>query len=132
VNQEVARQGFLPFAKTIASSKPYNSPFWGLIIHYVPSVLVITLPSQGAVYNFILDVEGYPGQILSLAVAAGIVLLRRRRPDLKRPFKAWLPAVWLRIVTSIALLAAPFFPPADWKGDVDFFYATYAIVGIGL
>jgi hypothetical protein len=90
------------------------------------------LPSQGAVYNFILDVEGYPGQIFGLAVAAGLVLLRHRRPDLKRPFKAWLPAVWLRIGTSIALLAAPFFPPPDWKGDVDFFYATYAIVGVGM
>ncbi|EED20895.1 methionine permease, putative [Talaromyces stipitatus ATCC 10500] len=132
VNQEVARQGFLPFARTISSSKPFDSPFWGLIIHYIPSLLVIVLPSQGAVYNFILDVEGYPGQIFGLAVAAGLLLLRRRRPDLKRPFKAWLPAVWLRIVTSIALLAAPFFPPPDWKGDVDFFYATYAIVGVGI
>ncbi|KAL3708682.1 low-affinity methionine permease [Talaromyces marneffei ATCC 18224] len=132
VNQEVARQGFLPFSRIISSSKPFNSPFWGLIIHYIPSLLVIVLPSQGAVYNFILDVEGYPGQIFGLAVAAGLVLLRHRRPDLKRPFKAWLPAVWLRIATSIALLAAPFFPPPDWKGDVDFFYATYAIVGVGI
>ncbi|KAE8553850.1 hypothetical protein EYB25_002388 [Talaromyces marneffei] len=132
VNQEVARQGFLPFSRIISSSKPFNSPFWGLIIHYIPSLLVIVLPSQGAVYNFILDVEGYPGQIFGLAVTAGLVLLRHRRPDLKRPFKAWLPAVWLRIATSIALLAAPFFPPPDWKGDVDFFYATYAIVGVGI
>lgn len=132
MNQEVARQGFLPFSKTFSSSKPFNSPLWGLIIHYIPSVLVLVLPSQGAVYNFILDVEGYPGQIFGLAVAAGLILLRRRRPDLKRPFKAWLPAVWLKIATSIALLAAPFFPPPDWKGDVDFFYATYAIVGVSM
>ncbi|KAH8691378.1 putative methionine permease [Talaromyces proteolyticus] len=132
VNQEVARQGFLPFARTISSSKPFNSPLWGLVVHYVPSFLVITIPPQGGIYNFILDVEGYPGQFFALAITAGLILLRYRRPDLKRPFKAWLPAVWLRVVTCLALLAAPFFPPVDWKGDVDFFYATYAIVGIGI
>lgn len=132
VNQEVARQGFLPFAKALSSSRPYNSPLGGLLVHYIPSILVITLPPQGDVYNFILDVEGYPGQFFALAITAGLILLRYRRPDLRRPFKAWLPAVWLRIVMCLALLAAPFFPPPGWKGDVDFFYATYAIVGVGM
>ncbi|KAJ9317004.1 hypothetical protein DTO271D3_2743 [Paecilomyces variotii] len=132
VNQEVARQGFLPFARTLSSSRPYNSPLGGLIVHYIPSILVITLPPQGDVYNFILDVEGYPGQFFALAITVGLLLLRYRRPDLERPFKAWLPAVWLRIIVCLALLAAPFFPPPGWKGDVDFFYATYAIVGVGI
>lgn len=132
MNQEVARQGFLPFARTLSSSRPYNSPLGGLIVHYIPSILVITLPPQGDVYNFILDVEGYPGQFFALAITVGLLLLRYRRPDLERPFKAWLPAVWLRIIVCLALLAAPFFPPPGWKGDVDFFYATYAIVGVGM
>jgi amino acid transporter len=101
-------------------------------VHYIPSLLVIAIPPQGGVYNFILDVEGYPGQAFALAITAGLIILRYRRPDLKRPFKAWLPAVWLRCIICVALLAAPFFPPADWKGDVDFFYATYAIVGIAM
>ncbi|BDD63924.1 hypothetical protein MAP00_008779 [Monascus purpureus] len=66
------------------------------------------------------------------AIAIGILILRRRRPDLKRPFKAWLPAMYVRILVRLVLLAAPFFPPADGKGDVSFFYATYAIVGVGI
>jgi hypothetical protein len=93
---------------------------------------VITLPPPGDVYAFILDVEGYPGQFAAVATSIGIIILRARRPDLKRPFKAWLPAVWLRIAVSVALIAAPFVRPKDGKGDVSFFYATYAIVGIGL
>lgn len=76
--------------------------------------------------------EGYPYQMMLLAIAVGILLLRRSRPDLDRPFKAWLPAVYVRVFVCLALLAAPFFPPADGKGDVSFFYATYAIVGIGM
>ncbi|KAL4913329.1 amino acid permease-domain-containing protein [Aspergillus aurantiobrunneus] len=132
VNQEIARQGFLPWGGVLSSSKPFGTPLWGLIVHYVPSLLVISLPPQGDVYNFILDVEGYPGTIFGLAVTAGLLLLRYREPYLSRPFKAWLPAVWLRIVVCVALLVAPFIPPPGYKGDVEFFYATYAIVGTGV
>jgi amino acid transporter len=100
-------------------------------VHFIPSILVIALPPLGDVYAFILDVEGYPGTIMALATAIGLLLLRRRRSDLKRPYKAWLPTVWLRIVICVALIGAPFVKPQG-KGDVSFFYATYAIVGIGL
>jgi amino acid transporter len=103
-----------------------------LIVHYIPSILVITLPPQGDVYNFILDVEGYPGTIFGLAITVGLLILRYREPYLTRPFKAWLPAVWLRIVVCLALLVAPFIPPPGHKGDVEFFYATYAVVGTGV
>jgi MYXO-CTERM domain-containing protein len=104
----------------------------GLIVHYIPSLLVIAIPPRGDVYNFILDVEGYPGQFFALALALGLLWLRRKRRDLKRPFKAWLPAVWIRIALCLALISAPFFPPKDGKADVGFFYATYAIVGISM
>ncbi|KAJ5835920.1 Major facilitator superfamily domain general substrate transporter [Penicillium robsamsonii] len=132
VNQEIARQGFLPWQNILSSSRPFGTPLGGLIVHYIPSVLVLALPPQGDVYNFILDLEGYPGQMFSLAITVGLLLVRYREPYLPRPFKAWLPAVWLRVVVCLVLLVAPFIPPPNWKGDVDFFYATYAIVGIGI
>lgn len=102
-------------------------------MHYIPSVLVITIPPKEDVYAFILDVEGYPGQFFSLAVCIGLLKLRRTRPELHRPFKAWVPAVWLKIVLSVALLAAPFVqPPKEGEGDVGFWYGTYAVVGTGM
>ncbi|KAF6823310.1 methionine permease [Colletotrichum musicola] len=128
VKQEIARQGFLPCSETLSSTRPFNSPLGGLFVHYIPSFLVITLPPSGQVYSFILEVEGYPGQFVALAVGAGLLWLRLKRPDLKRPFKAWLPAVFLRVALSMALLAAPFFPPKT-KPSHGLFYATYAIVG---
>ncbi len=133
VNQEIARQGFLPFSGILSSSRPFNAPLGGLIVHYIPSVLVITLPPPGDVYAFILDVEGYPGQFFSLAVSIGLLMLRRTRPELTRPFRAWVVAVYLRIGMSLALLASPFVqPPKDGKGDVGFWYGTYAVVGTGM
>lgn len=96
-------------------------------------MLVITLPPQEDVYAFILDVEGYPSLFYGLAIAIGFLVLRRTKPELERPFVAWLPVVWLQIVLSVLLLAAPFVqPPRDGKGDVSFWYATYAVVGVGM
>jgi len=89
------------------------------------------LPPSQEVYSFILEVEGYPAQIIALALAGGLLWLRFRRPDLKRPFKAWHIAIILRIVLALALLAAPFFPPAE-KPKSGLFYATYAVVGVSM
>ena len=132
VNQEIARQGFLPFAATLASSKPFGTPMGGLVVHYVPSALVIAIPPSATVYAFIADVEGYAGSFFGLAVAAGLILLRHQKPDLLRPFKAWIPAVWLRLLLSLSLIGAPFFPSNNGHSDVNFFYATYALVTIAM
>ncbi|KAG7138712.1 Low-affinity methionine permease like protein [Verticillium longisporum] len=131
LKQEIARQGFLPFSEILSTTRPFNSPIGGLAVHFVPSLLVITLPPSREVYSFILEVEGYPGQFFSLAVASGLVWLRFKRPDLKRPFKVWLPAVVLKICLSLSLLAAPFFPPPN-RREGELFYATYAIVGVSM
>ncbi|KAI1276548.1 methionine permease [Xylaria sp. FL0933] len=131
LNQEVARAGFLPFSRYLSSSKPFGAPLGGLIVHYIPSVLVIVLPPTNEVYSFILEVEGYPGQIYGLAITIGLIWLRYKRPDLKRPFKAWMPAVVFRALLCVALLAAPFFPPSHPDPD-GLWYATYAVVGVGV
>jgi multisubunit Na+/H+ antiporter MnhB subunit len=78
-----------------------------------------------------LEVEGYPSQVVAFAITVGLIWLRYRRKDLKRPFKAWWVAILFRIAMSLALLSAPFFPP-DKKPESGLFYATYAIVGISM
>ena len=116
INQEIARQGFFPSAHILSSSKPFKTPLGGLIAHLVPSLLVILLPPQGAVYGFILEVKGYAAQLTTLAVSVGLLLLRRRL-DLKRPFRAWTPVVFVPSTLSLALLLAPFFQPSAGKGN---------------
>ncbi|KAK3377441.1 amino acid permease-domain-containing protein [Podospora didyma] len=119
LNQEIARQGFLPFGDFLSSSRPFGAPLGGLIVHYIPSVVVISIPAQN-IYSFILNVEGYPAQFFVLATSFGLIWLRTERPDLKRPYKAFLPAVWFRILLSLALIVAPFVPHEGESGSDHF------------
>ncbi|OJA13641.1 hypothetical protein AZE42_11117, partial [Rhizopogon vesiculosus] len=84
VNQELAKEGIpLPFGnKFWASNWPTGkSPLPGLIIHLIPSVIVIIGPPPAIAYPFILDVEGYPQQIINFFVVIGLFWLRWKKPD---------------------------------------------------
>ena len=101
----------------------------GLLIHYIPSFLVIVLPSSATVYAFAAEVEGYAGQFIAIMLAVGLLLLRTREPDLPRPSRAWTPAVWLRIALCIALIGAPLLPRRDgWLLS----NGAYALVGLAV
>jgi amino acid transporter len=129
LKQEIARRGFLPFEEFLASSRPFGAPTGGLLVHYIPSFLVIVLPSSATVYAFAAEVEGYAGQFMALFVAIGLLLLRIREPHLPRPFKALVPAVWLRIALCITLIAAPLFPRG--RGSM-LSHGAYALVGLAV
>ncbi|KAK4494405.1 hypothetical protein PRZ48_014703 [Zasmidium cellare] len=131
LNQEIARTGLIPLSKLLSSTKPFGSPMGGLIVHYIPSILVLTIPS-GDVYSFILEVEGYAGQVITVALGFGLFWLRFKRKDLHRPYKAFLPGVGIQLTVALALLLAPFFPSEKqkekgWLGGV-----AYALVGIAV
>jgi hypothetical protein len=100
-------------------------------LHYVPSVIVICIPYKD-IYSFILEVEGYPAQFSVLATSLGLIWLRGKRPDLTRPYRAYLPAVWFRVLLSLALVCAPFVPRQgeDWNAHLR--RVSYALVGISV
>ncbi|CAK1358050.1 unnamed protein product [Cercospora beticola] len=131
LNQEIARTGLMPWSRMLSSNAPFGSPLGGLIINYVPSISVPTIPT-GDVYSFILEVEGYPGQIIAFATAFGLLWLRLRRPDIHRPYKAWVPGVLIRMAIALALLAAPFFPSEKQREKGLIGSAAYALVGIAI
>lgn len=126
--QEIARQGFLPFSSFISSTKPFHAPAGALLVHFIPSFLVLTIPS-GNIYSLILDIEGFPAQFFAIATCLGLIWLRYKRPDLRRPYKAWLSVVWLRIAIAVALIVAPFVPRhgLTWREHLS--QVSYAFVG---
>jgi len=87
VNQELAKEGIpLPFGNRLwAANWPTQSaPFPGLLVHFITTVsfytlvaqlyptvvevIVILAPPLQVAYPFILDVAGYPSQIINLLV----------------------------------------------------------------
>ena len=50
-------------------------------------IIVIIAPPPAVAYPFILDVEGYPGQIINFFIVIGLFWLRYHKPNAPRPFK---------------------------------------------
>ncbi|KAG2034092.1 amino acid transporter [Suillus americanus] len=136
VNQELAKEGIpLPFGnKFWASNWPTGkSPLPGLIIHLIPSVIVIIAPPPNIAYPFILDVEGYPQQIINLFIVIGLFYLRWKKPNAVRPFKVWWPLAVFFLAAAVFLLVAPFLRPPGGIGDTPPLpYYLYCLVGIAI
>jgi len=136
INQELAKEGIpLPFGSRFwASNWPTGkSPLPGLIIHLIPSIIVIIAPPPAVAYPFILDVEGYPGQIINFFIVIGLFWLRYRKPNAVRPFKVWWPLVVFFLAAAVFLLVAPFLKPSNGVGDTPPLpYYLYCLVGIAI
>ncbi|CEJ80219.1 Putative High affinity methionine permease [[Torrubiella] hemipterigena] len=131
VNQELAKEGVIPYPRFWASSWPFGSPSAGLILHYIPSFIVIVAIPFGNAYNFILDVEGYPGSVINFLVVAGLFYLRYSEPNTPRPFRVWWPIAFFYMVGQAFQLVAPFLRPPGGKGDTPPLpYWLYCVVGI--
>ncbi|KAL3481103.1 amino acid/polyamine transporter I [Aspergillus californicus] len=130
VNQELAKEGVIPFPKFWASSWPFGSPSAGLLLHFIPSFIVIVAIPFGDAYDFIIDVEGYPGSIINFLVVAGLFYLRWSEPNLPRPFKVWWPVAIFFMAGQAFQVVAPFIRPPGGKGDTSLPYWLYPIVGI--
>lgn len=130
VNQELAKEGVLPWPKFWASSWPLGSPGAGLLLHFIPSFIVIVAIPFGDAYAFILDVEGYPGSVMNFLVVLGFFWLRYAAPDTHRPFRCWWPVAAFYLAAQVFLLVAPFLRPPGGKGDTSLPYWLYPVVGI--
>ena len=65
---------------------------------------------------------GYPTALISFMVTIGLLILRRRAPSLRRPFKVWLPLAFLFLAAQVFLIITPFIRPVDGKGDTSLPY----------
>ncbi|KAF8462471.1 amino acid/polyamine transporter I [Gautieria morchelliformis] len=132
---ELAKEGIpLPFGNRFwASTWPGKAPLPGLIIHLIPSVVVILGPPPNIVYPFILDIEGYPQQVVNLFIILGLFYLRWTKPNAHRPFKVWWPIAVFFLAAAVFLIIAPFLPPSNRVGDTPPLpYWLYCIVALGV
>ncbi|KAI0758577.1 amino acid transporter [Trametes elegans] len=133
---KLAKEGIpSPFGNRFwASTWPTGkTPLPGLLIHLIPSVIVIIAPPPDIVFPFILDVEQYPQQIITLLIVSDLFWLRWSKPDAPRVFKVWLPFAVFFLAAAVFLLVAPFLRPENGVGDTPPLpYYLYCLVGIGV
>ena len=130
MNQELAKEGVLPFGKFWASSWPLGSPSAGLLLHYIPSFIVLVAIPFGDAYSFILDVEGYPSSVINFFVVVGWFILRWKQPDWARPFRCWYPVAAFYMLAQAFLMVAPFLRPPGGKGDTSLPYYLASLIGL--
>lgn len=135
--RECGRQGVLPFPRFWASTRPFGTPLGPYALKWALTVVMIAAPPAGDAFNFVSDLQVYPGALFQLAMGVGLLVVRRRRARLGLPpprFRAWLPVVVFNVAVYAYLLVMPWYPPEGgaYAGDVSFWYATYVVTGIGM
>lgn len=135
--REVGRQGVLPWPSFWTNTWPFGTPGGALLVKFILTVIVIVAPPPGDAFNFVVDLQSYPGNIFLCLLVIGLFIIRRRRQKAglgKAPFRAYTVVAIFYFLVSLFLLAAPWVTPPGGKygGDVSFWYATYCVVGIGI
>lgn len=137
VNEELAKDGLLPLSGFWTSKpttspnmvqtpvKPYPSPppsatvpSRGLLLHWAVSVVVIIVPPPGKVYNFLVDIGGYPVSVVSVAISLGLLYLRASASERwTSPFRANIIAIIAFAISNCLLLVFPWVPPVNGQGE---------------
>ncbi|KAL4062806.1 amino acid permease-domain-containing protein [Scleroderma yunnanense] len=115
VNQELGREGVLPYSRLLASNEPFDAPFFGLLIHYSVSTLTVLLAPPGDAYNFIVNYLAYPCSIINLLVSGGLLLLHSRpyKPyNWDPPYRVPTCLAIFFFLSNVFLLVVPLIPPS--------------------
>ncbi|AMD19461.1 HEL344Wp [Eremothecium sinecaudum] len=115
--QQLGREGVLPFSNFFASSRPFNSPMVGLMENFIACTITIIIPPSGDVYNLMLNLGGYPMNIINTAISGGLLWTywqhRKGRIHWNPPIKAGVVITTFFLVGSIYMVIAPYVPPSD-------------------
>lgn len=130
VDQEIFREGFLPFSRFFSSNWPLGTPMRALCFPLVITCFFLLIPTPSNVYDYIINLESYPLQFFIGLAAVGIFINRRRYPDREAPIKAPSIGVIFIILLSIFLLIAPLLPKEkpEFEGFPNYAYTDVIIL----
>ncbi|CAJ2504307.1 Uu.00g117010.m01.CDS01 [Anthostomella pinea] len=161
VNEELAKDGLLPLSTFWTtteeksdcrpSSKGAASPFpsakagtkttpvRGLLLHWFVTAAVIVFPPSDSIYNFLVNIGGYPVSVVSVAISGGLLHLQLNPAQRWRsPFPASRVAVCVFLFFNSLLLVLPWIPPADGadgsggEGEGGFPYYAYPVTALAV
>jgi amino acid transporter len=132
VNQELAKEGILPFSEFFASNKPFNSPAAALFLHWIVTVVALVAPPPGEVYEFIVDLYTYPVSWINGSVTAGLLYLHwNKSENWSSPWRSFDGINIVYLLSNIFLAVVPFIPPKDGYTR-SYPYYVFPLVGTGV
>lgn len=131
VNQELAKEGLLPFSKFWASNKPFNAPAASLFLHWLVTIIVLFAPPAGEAYEFIVDLYTYPGAWINSFVAAGLIYLHwNKAENWTSPWHSYFPINLLYLLSNVFLAIVPFIPPLTQSKSYPHY--VFPLVGVSV
>lgn len=132
--RECARQGVIPWPHIWASTRPFGTPFFPILLKWgLTSIVILALPF-GDAFNFLVSLRSYPDAVFLFLMVLGVYNIRYTRKKHGLPqahFQAWHSALILSAAVCLFMVIMPWYPP-DNGGSVSFWYGTYCVVGVGL
>ncbi|KAJ1987496.1 hypothetical protein GGI25_006420 [Coemansia spiralis] len=129
---EAAREGYLPFDRYIGKISNFQSPLCALMVSFLLTILFIVTPPPGEAYNFLIDIGGYPLWLFYGLSVVGLLVLRRTRADLLRPFKTWNIANAVTIFVAMFMCIVPFVKPESGNESIPYWAAPLSAVAFVL
>jgi len=104
------------FFKPAGELNKYAVPLWALWVQGI----IACLWSMSGKYGQLLDMISFVVVIFYVMTIIGIFILRRKRPDVPRPYKAFgypfLPAIYILMGISFCILLIIYKPQFTWPG----------------
>jgi APA family basic amino acid/polyamine antiporter len=104
------------FFKPAGELNKYSVPQWALWVQGI----IACLWSMSGKYGQLLDMISFVVVIFYVMTIIGIFILRRKRPDIPRPYKAFgypfLPAIYILMGVSFCILLIIYKPQFTWPG----------------
>ena len=104
----MARDGLF-FRRTAAVHPRYRTPAAALVLH---GVVAAALTLTGT-YSDLLTLTAFSSLLFNVLTVIGLFVLRRRRPDLPRPYRVWAYPVVPLLYVAVALFFLVYMPVAD-------------------
>ncbi|EDO14719.1 hypothetical protein Kpol_311p4 [Vanderwaltozyma polyspora DSM 70294] len=110
MNQEVFREGYVPFSNILSRNWPNDAPLPSLMICGTLTILwLLILPPEGGSFEYLVNMEGYGNQFFLFLTAVGLFIYRHKRKyEIPKIRCSSLGAISM-VLVSIYLLVAPFF-----------------------
>ncbi|ORX52289.1 hypothetical protein DM01DRAFT_1363259 [Hesseltinella vesiculosa] len=119
---EFAREGLLPFDRVFSQVHPrLKTPVPALLLIYAIAVVFMLAPPPGTAFQFIMAFCSYGDYIFAALCAIGVLILRRREPELARPIRAPIALVVFFILICFYTLIFVYIPPTKISTEYPYF-----------